>query len=102
MNKIKLKTDQYTELYAAEQAVINANKRLTKAKDKVQETKNKFREALPISDDEPCRVVQLPSGKVVVHVYVEYSDCPNQLHTVNLGYYTEDAKPRVRELTDET
>ena len=35
----KIKVDPHTELHAAEQAVINANKRLTKAKDKVQETK---------------------------------------------------------------
>jgi len=79
------------------QAEINrdaAQRAFVQARAEVDRIEIRFREALPVSETVPCSVAVLPNGRVVVHVWVEKSSEPNQLHVVSPGYYTQDAKPR--------
>lgn len=50
--------------------------------------------ALPVNKDYPCAVAVLPSGKLAVHVWVEHSSEPNQLHIVTPGLFNDDGSAR--------
>ena len=87
-------SDMYEDLREAERNRTAAENAVNRARKKIEDAELKFREALPVGKNVPCTVAVLPSGDVVVHVWVESASNPNQLHIVKAGYYTEDAKPR--------
>ena len=87
-------TDVYEAMKEATRRQADAENAVSRARQAVESTENKFREALPVGRNQPCCVAITPSGKVVVHVWVDAARNPNQLHVVEPGYFTEDALPR--------
>lgn len=85
----------YRELKEAESAELAAQDAVCRARKKVESLEMAFMEAMPVGKNSPCCVAILPTGDVVVHVWVEPSSCPNQLHVVSPIYCNEDASPSV-------
>lgn len=81
-------------LEAAQIALQNAEREYARALQNFGKKRAAFCEALPVSEEHPCCVAVLPSGMIAVHVWVENSRNPNQLHIVRPGYFDEDARPR--------
>jgi len=55
---------------------------------------SQLKKTLYVGRDNPCSVAVLPSGKIAVHVWVESSSTPNQLHIVDAQFLEENGKPR--------
>lgn len=78
-----------------------AEKRIAKAEKEIERQKIALRKALPVSDHVPCTVGVLPDGMVAVHVWVESSSQPNQLHIVPAGYFTHEGRARTKFLNEQ-
>ena len=87
-------SDLYEELRKIERLKAEAERQIHSLKVKIGEAETAFREALPVGENQPCSVGVLPSGQVVVHVWVEKSSEPNQLHIVFPGFIDAQGRPR--------
>lgn len=83
-------------LEAARSALDNAKRECVRAEIALAKKRSAFCEALPATEEQPCVAAVLPSGLIAVHVWVEGSRNPNQLHFIRPGYFNEDASPRCK------
>ncbi len=84
----------YDALARAKYDKEQAEKRIAQAEKEIQQQEMALRKAMPVSKPVPCNAGVLPDGKVAVHVWVESSSEPNQLHIVPAGYFTHDGRAR--------
>ena len=87
-------SDLYQQLREAERKRAAVERELNSVRVKIEEAEYAFRKALPVGEGQPCSVGVLPSGQIVVHVWVEKSSEPNQLHIVFPGFIDERGRPR--------
>ena len=86
-------SDEHSWLRQTKIKLEDAQRTHDEAKQKYKELEQRFRDALPVSSTTPCSVAVLPSGRVVVHLWVD-GRTETQLRVVQPGYFDEDARPR--------
>lgn len=59
---------------------------------KLAELEGEFRRVLPVGEDVPCDAAVLPSGEIVVHVFVD--EDLTVVHFVTPDYLNDDASTR--------
>lgn len=91
----------YDALARAKHDKEQAEKRIAQAEREIEQQEMALRKAMPVSEHVPCTVGVLPDGQVAVHVWVESSSYPNQLHIVPAGYFTHDGRARKQFLNEQ-
>lgn len=72
----------------------SAEMEIANAEQELRDAECTMKIAMHLGDECPCRVAVLPDGTLAVHVWVEGSANPNQLHIVEPEFLDHDGKVR--------
>lgn len=84
------------ELEEAKRELEIAQKKVNNLQREIDQREIKLRLNLPVGKNIPCNTGVLPDGRIAVHVWVESSSEPNQLHIVEPRSIDEKGEPRDR------
>lgn len=82
------------KLVKAQREKEQAERRIAEAEREIRKQEVELMRGLPVSEGRPCNVGILPDGTIAVHVWVESSSSPNQLHLVEPLFVSEYGRER--------